>query len=57
MVVKGSNPNALGDYADLTDVYDAEGNLSLYGDGKNDYGDLEVFVGEYGWDANDPNTW
>ena len=56
-IVKGSDVNDLGAYADLTDAYDVNGVMTSYGDGAVDYKDLSLFVDEWLWDANDPNSW
>jgi hypothetical protein len=42
-IVKGSDPNNLGDYADISDIYDKNGNLVSYGDGVVDNNDLAIF--------------
>jgi hypothetical protein len=44
-IAKGSNPNALGDYADID------------GNGTVEVDDLADFCFEWLWDASDPSTW
>jgi len=56
-VVKGSDPNALGDYADIENLYDAEGRMISYGDGTVDMNDVAYFMCEWLWNVQDPNTW
>lgn len=42
-IIKGSNPNDANDYADIADVYDADGVMVSYGDGTVDNNDLDIF--------------
>lgn len=44
-IEKGSDPTALGDYADID------------GNGTVDVNDLTDFCFEWLWDADDPSTW
>lgn len=56
---KGSNPNNLDDYADIGPNIDsnADGKFEIYGDGTVDMNDSSIFINEWLWDADDPNTW
>jgi hypothetical protein len=56
-IVKGNNPNDANDYADIANIYDENGNLVSYGDGKVDFVDFAIFSGEWLYNADDPNTW
>ena len=56
-IVKGSDVNDLGAYADMSDEHDPNGVMTSYGNGSVDNNDLAIFQSEYLWDANDPNTW
>ena len=56
-IEKGSNPNALEDYADIENFYDANGVMVSYGNGTADANDRSLFMSEWLWDADDANTW